>query len=122
MKKESDSIKIVDNSGDRNHFTIIPNFIINHSTAIAQSLYVHLKRLAGENQEGTAYPSQKYLAERLGVTRPTIRKELKYLIEHGWIEEIDPKDIMTDNGLRKVRQFKIVDLWKLNAEHYASKK
>jgi hypothetical protein len=42
------AVKILDNSGDKRYFTIVPNYILNHSTAIDQALYLQMKRLAGD--------------------------------------------------------------------------
>jgi hypothetical protein len=109
-------IKVEDESGDRNYFTIIPNYILNHSTGIAQALYLQLKRLAGE--KGVAYPASRYLRKKLGISQPTLRKELNYLLEKGWVKDIGYKLIDTDGGQQKIKSYKIVDLWKLNNEHY----
>ena len=111
-----DNIKIIDNSGDKRYFTIIPNYILNHSSAIAQALYLQLKRLAGE--DGVAYPGQKYLTKQLGISKNTLKKELKYLVEKKWIYSSGYEYVKTDGGIQKVKSYKIVDLWGLNNNHY----
>ncbi len=109
-------IQIKDESNDRGYFTIVPNYVLNHSTAIAQALYLQLKRLAGE--EGIAYPGSRYLRERLKISQPTLRKEFKYLLEKGWIKYAGEKDIETDGGNQKIKCYRIVDIWQLNNKLY----
>ena len=53
-------INIKDESGDRDCFTIIPNYIANHSTANDQALYFQMKRFAGDK-----FLDFEYLRERL---------------------------------------------------------
>src|SRR5574343_1967805 len=107
---------VQDGSNDRNYFTIIPNYILNHSTSTAQSLYLQLKRLAGEN--GTAYPSQKYLTEKMSISKNTLKKEFNYLLTKGWIEFAGDIECQTAGGLQKMKSYRIVDLWHLNTVHY----
>ena len=109
-------IKIDDESGDKKYFTIVPNYILNHSTANAQALYLQLKRLAGEN--GVACCGQRYLKKQLGMAHATIKKEFGYLLEKGWIKYAGEKEIMTDGGLQKMKSYKIVDLWQINVKEY----
>jgi len=113
-------IQIQDQSGDRKYFTIIPNFILNHSTAIAQALYLQLKRLAGEN--GIAYSSRAYLMNQLCISKPTLLKELGYLLEKGWIEQVEDVSIPTEGGIQKMKSYKVVDLWDLNNKFYSDNK
>ena len=56
-----DKITIGDSSGDKDFFTIVPNYILNHSTAIDQALYLQLKRLSGDGKKDYCYPSINYL-------------------------------------------------------------
>lgn len=114
------NIELKDESNDRGYFTIIPNYILNHSTAVAQALYLQLKRLAGEN--GVAYAGSRYLKERLKISQPTLRKEFNYLLAKGWIEYAGEKEVETDGGKQKIKSYKIVDLWQLNNKFYESKR
>lgn len=109
-------IRLEDESGDRKYFTIIPNYILNHSTAVAQALYLQLKRLAGER--GIAYPGRRYLMEKLGISYPTLKKEMDYLLSKGWIKANGTKEVQTDGGKQQVKCYKIVDLWELNNTFY----
>ena len=116
---EEQKIKIEDESGDHQYFTMVPNYILNHSTATAQALYLQLKRLAGES--GVAYPGWKYLMDKLSITRNTLRKEMQYLLEKGWIKYNGEKAVSTPGGMQKVKSYKIVNIWKLNIDYYESK-
>ena len=112
----SDEINIKDESGDKKYFTIVPNIILNHSTANAQALYLQLKRLAGEN--GIACCGQRYLKKQLGMAHNTIKREFGYLLEKGWIKYAGEQEVMTDGGMQKMKSYKIVDLWQLNIKEY----
>ena len=115
-----ENIQIQDESNDRKYFTIIPNYILNHSTAKAQALYMQLKRLAGER--GIAYPSRKWLMKQLNITKPTLIKELKYLIEKGWIKESGTCGVETKGGNQQTKAYQIIDLWNLNTNYYNTSK
>lgn len=112
----SDEINIKDESGDKKYFTIVPNIILNHSTANAQALYLQLKRLAGEN--GIVCCGSRYLQKQLKMTHNTIKKEFAYLLEKKWIKFAGEENVMTDGGMQKMKSYKIVDLWKINIEEY----
>ena len=105
---------IRDESGDKKYFTQIPNMIVNHSTAYEQSLYMIMKRLAGEN--GICFASQNRLAEMMGAHKNTVAITIKKLLDRKWIREIDKLSVR--GGY--VRQFVIVDLWSLNIKEYES--
>ena len=109
-----DKIKIQDESGDRKYFTQIPNIIVNHSTAYEQSLYLIMKRLAGEN--GSCYASLNWLSKKMGVDKKTVSKTIKKLLKRKWVGEIEK--IKVRGG--SVRRFVIIDLWRLNIKEYES--
>ena len=111
MKKE---FKIKDESGDRKYFTQIPNIIVNHSTAYEQSLYLIMKRVAGEN--GSCYASLNWLSLKMGVHKTTVANTIKKLLKRDWIKEVCP--VKVRGG--QVRQFIIIDLWKKNIKEYES--
>lgn len=117
MKEEN--YQIQDESGDRNYFTIIPNFILNHSTVYDRDLYIQMKRIAGE--KGSCWMSQKSLAKQCGVSINRLKKSLKYLIDHKWIKFAGKKTINTSGGVQEVMEYKIIDLWKLNNQFYEEK-
>jgi len=105
---------IKDESGDRKYFTQIPNIIVNHSTAFEQSLYLIMKRIAGEH--GTCYASLNFLSKKMGVHRTTVTETIKKLLKRKWIKETDKRNVRGG----QVRQFVIIDLWKLNIDNYES--
>ena len=109
MEKEN---KIIDKSGDKKYFTQIPNMIVNHSIAYEQSLYLIMKRLAGEG--GHCYASLNFLAKKMGVDKKTVSKTITKLLKRKWVEETDKTKVK--GGY--VRTFVIIDLWKLNMENY----
>ena len=104
----------MDKSGDRKYFTIIPNYIINHSTVFEQTIYLYMKRVAGE--EGSCWESPNNIAGKLGVDPKTVRKYQKKLVERGWIEIVG-----THRKTKPTIEYKIVDLWELNTKYYAEK-
>ena len=71
-KKDNVVIVVKDNSGDKEFFTIIPNFVLNHSTYQEQIVYVQMKRMAGE--KGTFRMSMHNLAKKIGMDRARLKK------------------------------------------------
>ena len=67
--------KVIDDSGDRRYFTMIPNYIVNHSTIYEQAIYLYMKRVAGES--GTCWMSSQEIGKKLGCSRNTISKYKK---------------------------------------------
>ena len=70
-------------SGDKKYFTQIPNMIVNHSTAFEQSLYLIMKRLAGEG--GHCFASLNFLAEKMGVDKKSVSKTITKLLARKWM-------------------------------------
>ncbi len=101
-------------SGDKKYFTQIPNMIVNHSTAYEQSLYLVMKRLAGEG--GQCFASMNFLAKKMGVDKKTVTSTIAKLLKRQWIQET-PKTKVRGGS---VRTFIIIDLWKLNMDNYES--
>jgi hypothetical protein len=111
---KSDPFKIIDKSGDRKYFTIIPNYIVNHSTVYEQAIYLYMKRVAGET--GTCWESPINIAKKLDIAPGTVRKYQKTLVQRGWIEKVG-----VAGKTKPTIEYKIVDLWQLNAKYYAKK-
>jgi len=111
---EQNNLSFSDKSNDKKYFAIIPYYIVNHSTAYEQSLYLIMKRKAGEETQGRCFASLNYLAQNMGVHKNTVTKTIKKLLKRGWIKEINP--IIVPGG--KVRCFIIIDLWELNMKFY----
>lgn len=109
-------IDIQDNSNDRKYFTIVPNYVLNHSLAIDQALYLQMKRIAGEN--GKCFTSEKNLCEKLGIGTKALHKSIKYLITHKWIEFTG----RTGGKTRPLNTYRIIDLWQENSKFYDNQK
>lgn len=103
----------VDESGDRKYFSMIPHTIVNHSTVYEQSLYLVMKRIAGE--KSTCWASSSELAKRMGVSRNTVVKYREQLEKRGWIKNVGVK--RTGNTNQWVTEYALVDLWKENLEY-----
>lgn len=108
--------RIDDESGDKNYFTMVPNYILNHSGAIEQALYLQMKRYAGE--KGSCFASGRTLRKNLKIGQIKYEKALKYLLEHEWIYYKGEHLVETSGGQQMVPVYGIKDLWKLNNEHY----
>ena len=113
------NIKIVDESGDKKYFTIIPNYVLNHSTLWDREVYTQMKRITGEG--GTCWASQKTLAKQCGISINRLKKSISYLVEHNWIKQIGKKSISTSGGTQEVNEYRIADLWKKNIDFYENK-
>ncbi|MFA6982279.1 MAG: helix-turn-helix domain-containing protein [Patescibacteria group bacterium] len=109
-------LSIQDESGDKKYFTLVPNYILNHSSSHDQSLYLQMKRYAGENGKCTA--SEKTLMAQMKVGRMQFKKSLKYLVDHKWIRYDGEYVVNTPGGPQKVKTYTINDIWKMNTEHY----
>ncbi len=107
---------IEDDSGDRKYFTMLPNYILNHSTANDQALYMQMKRYAGE--KGECFASEAKLMQQLGIGRMGLKKSLDYLLKRGWIQQIGFKSVETKGGIQKIKVYSIVDIWEMNAKHF----
>lgn|SRR3990167_10146354 len=111
-----EQIKITDESNDRKYFSIIPHYVVNHSTVYEQSLYLVMKRVAGEN--GSCWASPKEISNRMGVSANTVRKNIKKLLDRKWIRLAGQKQIGRTG--QYVNEYKITDLWKENIKYIES--
>lgn len=111
--------KIKDNSGDKDYFTIIPNYILNHSAPYDRDLYSQMKRIAGDS--GTCWTSQSTLSKQCGISVNRLKKSLSYLVDHEWIKFLGKKIINTSGGEQEVNEYSIVNLWHTNNEFYQNK-
>ena len=105
-------MQIYDKSGDKEFFTIIPNYIANHSSANDQALYLQMKRFAGEG--GKCFASQETIMKKLRIGRTKYNESLNYLIKKGWISYIG----MTKGKTRPIKTYKINNIWRLNSDYY----
>lgn len=113
-----ENLEIIDESNDKKYFSLLPHYILNHSTAVDQALYMQMKRYAGESKNGECWASKNTLQQKLGVGEKALNKSIKYLLSRGWIFEKGWKEVETRGGKQKVRIYGIRDIWKLNIEFY----
>jgi len=104
--------KIEDKSNDRRYFTIIPNYITDNSTSNDQSLYLQMKRHAGE--AGICFVTQETLMAKMAIGKNSLHKSLNFLLEHRWIEYAG----LTQGKTRPVKTYKVNDIWKINQDYY----
>jgi len=109
-----EEIKIQDESGDKEFFSMIPNFIVNHSSHWEKSLYLTLKRIAGE--KGSCWTSPDNLAKIEKCSPNRIRKTLEQLVRRKWIEKVGKK-----GKTKPTNEYIIVNIWGLNSEYYSKK-
>ncbi len=109
------TFQISDESGDHKYFTMIPNYIVNHSTVYEQAIYLYMKRVAGES--GTCWTSAQEIGKKLGIARRTVATYRDKLVKRGWIELVGKR-----GKTKPTDEYRIVDLWKLNVDFYASQK
>ncbi|MBI1866148.1 MAG: helix-turn-helix domain-containing protein [Candidatus Staskawiczbacteria bacterium] len=105
-------LNIQDESGDKDFFTMLPNFVLNHSNAIDQALYCQMKRFAGE--DGKCFATEQTLCKKLGIGRRSYWKSRDYLLKRGWISFIG----MTGSKTRPVKTYKINNIWQENSDYY----
>jgi hypothetical protein len=110
---------IEDGSNDKRYFTLIPNYVLDHSTLWDREVYIQLKRIAGD--DGTCWKGRKKLKEICGMSLGRLRKSLNYLRMNGWIDFIGTRKIYTKGGIQEVNEYKITDLWNLNNNYYQDK-
>lgn len=115
---KDDKFKIKDGSNDRKYFAMIPYYVINHSSAYEQSLYLVMKRIASEG--GSCWASPQTIAKMMGVAPNTVRKYRACLERRGWIKKIGTRQ--TGATKQTTYEYEIVDLWKLNVNFYSQKR
>ncbi|MDD5658665.1 MAG: hypothetical protein PHR39_01455 [Actinomycetota bacterium] len=102
------------NSENKKYFTIVPNYVIEHSSAYELAVYTYLKRVAGE--DGTCWESAGNIGRKLNADPKTIRKYLKVLLKKNLIEKVGIK-----GKTKPTAEYKIVKIWELNSKHYQEK-
>ena len=102
------------NSENKKYFTIVPNYVIEHSSAYELAVYTYLKRVAGE--DGTCWESAGNIGRKLNADPKTIRKYLKVLLKKNLIEKVGVK-----GKTKPTAEYKIIKIWELNTKHYQEK-
>ena len=115
-QKSVEEIHIVDNSGDRKYFTVVPNFILDTADVWDILLYINIKRIAGES--GTCWKSLVSLSKQCKMSVSRTQDSLKHLVDSGLIKQIGKKPVLTPGGIQYVNEYIVVDIWTKNAEHY----
>lgn len=110
------TLKITDNSGDRNYFTMVPNFVAHKLKSLDLALYFQLKSFAGVKH--VSYPGNKLLMMRLGVTRHTLHSALRRLVDAGLIKQSDNVKQSTSGGSQMFRSYEILDVWDKNTDFF----
>lgn len=114
-----DELIIEDGSGDHKYYTMIPNIVLNHSSANDQALYSQMKRFAGEKSGGGyCSASKRTLMKKMKIGRVALNESITYLIDHKWIKKIGTRKVMTDSGAQDVDVYRVNDIWKMNADFY----
>lgn len=108
-------MQVVDGSNDKKYFSIIPNYIVNHSNHWEQSLYLVMKRLAGE--KGMCFAAQGTLAKLMQCSQPIVSRTLQLLEKRNWIKKTGK--FVGETHL--IPEYEIVDLWKMNVDYYQEK-
>lgn len=96
---------------------MVPNYVINHSGAVEQGLYLQMKRYAGEN--GSCYASGRTLRKQLKIGIKAYRTALKYLLDHDWVYLKGKQLAHTLGGDQLLDVYGVRDLWKMNSDHYS---
>ena len=114
-----EEMDIEDGSNDKAYFTMVPNIVLNHSSAVDQALYMQMKRFAGEKSGGgLCTASHRTLMEKLKIGPKALKTSLEYLTGHGWIANVGSRKVMTPGGPQDVQTYRVNDIWKLNVQHY----
>lgn len=113
---EKEKIQIQDESNDHKYFTVIPNYILNHSSHWDREVFIQMRRITGER--GTCYTSIGKLMKQCGFCKERLNKSLKYLVDHKWISYLGKKEIQTQGGSQFVNEYRVNDIWKLNTDFY----
>lgn len=112
----SEDVAFQNKSNDWRYFTVVPNWILDNLSVYDAMLYIHIKRIAGEN--GQCWVSLRYFAQKLNISLGQVHKSIQNLIKLGLIEEAGVKKVKT----RPRKIYRIVDIWERNVDFYSSDK
>ena len=109
---------IRDAAPQHSFYSQIPNMIDDAGLSpSAFRLYIHLKRVTGDNS-GVCYQSSEYMAESCDCSKPTILTAKKELLDAGLIQV---EEVRPTNGGHAYHLITIVDIWKINEFLYDKK-
>ena len=103
-----DLIKINDDSGDHKYFSMTPHCVLDDSSANDQSLYMQMKRYAGE--KGTCWASRRSLMKKTKLGLKAVNGAIKYLLGKKWIILIGKKKVRTNGGIQEVDEYSISNI------------
>jgi hypothetical protein len=103
-----------DESGDRKYFTVAPNIVVDKLKGVELSLYLQIKRVAGEH--GSCWLSRKELCRKIGASHNTLKKAIKSLIDGKWIILLGRR--VTCRNDRAPWEYAVTDIWKANVDFY----
>lgn len=113
-----ENTQFIDESGDRKHFTIVPNIIVNGYTAMESGVYLYIKKRAGEG--GEFYERVKIAARNLGIDPKTFRKIRDKFVRDGKLKYVGERkeSASRQGGKQTIKVYKITDIWKENIKNY----
>jgi len=110
-----DCIDIYNCGSDHKYYTQIPNIIYELDLSFQEvGFYTFIKRVAGE--KGSFFIGRRKICEKFKISPQTLQKIKKNLELKGLISL---KKITTNGQTRDV--IKILDIWKLNMDHFSAK-
>jgi len=114
-----ENAEFVQEHPDHHFRTEIPNIIGEILNPIQLAVYFHIKRITGE--AGRCWMTMKHLAHRIGIGITTLRQCLqelstKDLFIKGCLIEIIHRN--KPDGSKDSNLIKIVDIWRINGDHY----
>ena len=59
---------------------------------------------------------------QLGLSYPTLKKELNYLLKKKWITDLGERSIKTNGGEQVVKAYQVTNLWDINSNFYKMKR
>lgn len=111
-------MEIRDQSGDRDNFTMVPNFIFRLGLSpYAVTLYGYIKQAAGET--GRCFKSTTTIASELSMSAGSV-SAAKIELEKNGLIQID--NIRRAQGGKPYHSIAILDVWQRNAEFIATHK
>lgn len=105
-------MEIRNESGDRDNFTMVPNFVYRLGMSpYAVALYGYIKQAAGE--QGRCFKATKTIAEELNMSAGSV-SGAKDELEHNGLIRIH--EVKGPHGGKPLHSIAILDVWQRNAE------
>ena len=107
--------KYIDKTGDKKHFTQIPNMIVNGYSALESGVYLYIKKKTGE--DGSFFESANKTAKNLKISKPYYLKIRNKFESDGILKFAGWKEGKT----HPVKVYEVVDIWGINMGIYKKK-